>query len=225
MVDEDAVARVREVERDVLVGLFGGRAAVGVPDVDDLAVLHQRPEAFTEAVHRGAHAEAQLLAQVVGARRVAHDAHALGAAAGQQPAAREEVDLPGARAGDPDRQRAGGEGGVLLVVLRVSREVLRTDLERGALRLLALEVGEGDADDVGYRGMGADRHDRSLQQVAAAADGLGRREDVQPAVRCGDLVDLGRVRRGDALTQQPVAVGELHLWGVLTSRHPRRYRG
>jgi len=50
VVDEDAVAAAREVERHVLVGLFGDRAAVGVPQVDRLAVLGQRPEALAQAV-------------------------------------------------------------------------------------------------------------------------------------------------------------------------------
>jgi hypothetical protein len=83
VVDEDAVAGVRQVERHVLVGLFGGRAAVGVPDVDGLAVLDQRAEPLAEAVDGGADAEVELFAQIVGAARVAHDAEALRAAGGQ----------------------------------------------------------------------------------------------------------------------------------------------
>src|SRR5665647_2934755 len=42
MVDQHAIAAVRQVERDVLVGLLARGAAVCVPDVHDLAVLHQR---------------------------------------------------------------------------------------------------------------------------------------------------------------------------------------
>jgi hypothetical protein len=67
------------------------------------------------------------------------------------------------------------------------------EFEAGAARFLALEVRERDADDVGYRRVRADRHDRSLQQVAAVADGLGRRVDVEGSLCCADVEDLDRV--------------------------------
>src|SRR5918993_631058 len=48
--DQHAVAATRQVERDVLVRLLAGGARIGVPDIDHLAVLDERCEAFTEAV-------------------------------------------------------------------------------------------------------------------------------------------------------------------------------
>ena len=51
-VDEDAVAGVGEEERDVLVRLLAARAAVGVPDVDGLAVLDQRAEPLARGRRR-----------------------------------------------------------------------------------------------------------------------------------------------------------------------------
>ena len=64
--------------------------------------------------------------------------------------------LPGVDAGDPDGQRAGGQGRVLLVVLDVRAGATSSvrDLESRAPRLLAaLKWVEGDADDVGQRGV------------------------------------------------------------------------
>ncbi len=66
VVHEHAVAPVREVERHVLVGLLARRAAVGVPDVHGLAVLHERTEALPETVHELADAERQLGVKVRG---------------------------------------------------------------------------------------------------------------------------------------------------------------
>ena len=50
MVDEHAVSAAGQVERHILVRLLAAGAAVGVPDVDDLAVLHQGAEPLTQAV-------------------------------------------------------------------------------------------------------------------------------------------------------------------------------
>jgi hypothetical protein len=211
VVDEDAVARVREVERHVLVGLFAAGAAVGLPDVDDLAVLHQRAETLTEAVDGRADRQDQLLAQVVCAGAVPHDARVLVAAAGEPSAVREELDVPRPAAGQPDRQVAGGQGRVLVVVRDLCGGVRRREFELGAAGLPAGEVRQGQADDAGHGGVCPDREDRAGHQVAAGADGPGRRVDLQCAVGLGDVEDLGRVGRGDALAQEPVAVGELHV--------------
>ena len=83
VVHEHAVPAVREVERHVLVGLLAGRAAVGVPDVDGLPVLHERPEPFAEPVDELADAERELGVQVrrggrPAGRRDAGDARGLG---------------------------------------------------------------------------------------------------------------------------------------------------
>ncbi len=217
VVDEDAVARVCEVEGNVLVGLFAAGAAVGLPDVDDLPVLDQRAEALTEAVDGGADLEHQLFAQMVRAGRVPHDAHALGAAAGECAAVRGELDVPGAAAGHPDRQLSRGQGRVLVVVRDPRGRPGVGELELRAAGPLAREVRERQADDVGHGGVGAECQDGARQQVAAGADGPGRRVDLQRVVRLGDVEDLGRMGRGDALAQKPVAVGELHV-GPLTSR-------
>jgi hypothetical protein len=61
MVNEYPVPAVGHVEGDVLVRLLAGRAAVGVPHVDRLAVLDQRAEALTQPVHELADPERELL--------------------------------------------------------------------------------------------------------------------------------------------------------------------
>ena len=47
MVDEDAVAPIGEVKRDVFVRLLTAGATIFVPDVDYLAVLDEGGEPFT----------------------------------------------------------------------------------------------------------------------------------------------------------------------------------
>jgi hypothetical protein len=64
IVDEHAVAAVRQVERDVLVRLLARRAAVRVPDVDRLAVLDERTEPLAEPVDELADTEVELLVDV-----------------------------------------------------------------------------------------------------------------------------------------------------------------
>src|SRR5665647_1028963 len=66
MVDQHAIAAVRQVERNVLVSLLAGGTAVGVPYVHDLAVLDQRSEALAEPVDELAHAQGQLFMNVGG---------------------------------------------------------------------------------------------------------------------------------------------------------------
>ena len=61
VVHEHAVAAVGQVERHVLVRLLARGAAVGVPDLDRLAVLHQRAEALAQPVDELADAEVELL--------------------------------------------------------------------------------------------------------------------------------------------------------------------
>ena len=65
MVDEHPVPAVGQVERHILVRLLAAGAAVGVPDVDHLAVLHQRTEPLTQAVHDLANSQTELLADIV----------------------------------------------------------------------------------------------------------------------------------------------------------------
>ena len=51
VVDQYAIPIGGHVERDVLVALFGSSAAILIPDVDALAVLDVRAEAFAQAIH------------------------------------------------------------------------------------------------------------------------------------------------------------------------------
>jgi len=75
----------------------------------------------------------------------------------------------------------------------------------------ALVVADADADDVRERRGEADGEDGAGEGVAAVADGVGGRVDVQPAARLRlDLVRLGGVEGADALSHQPVPVGKLH---------------
>ena len=60
VVDQYAIPIGGHVERDVLVALFGSGAAVLIPDVDALAVLDVRAEAFAQAIYVFADRQMQL---------------------------------------------------------------------------------------------------------------------------------------------------------------------
>src|SRR5690625_6639016 len=64
VVDEHPVAARAQQEGHVLVGLLGVGAAIGVPDVDRLSVLHEGTETFAEPVDGLAHPQAQLFVDV-----------------------------------------------------------------------------------------------------------------------------------------------------------------
>jgi hypothetical protein len=94
MVDEYAVAAVGQIERHILVRLLAARAAVGIPDVDLLAVLHQGSEALTEAVHDFANSQAELLADVVPVGVGRDVGQRFGTAVRQHPAVGDELKRP-----------------------------------------------------------------------------------------------------------------------------------
>ncbi|MGX1486372.1 hypothetical protein RKD45_005448 [Streptomyces griseus] len=112
MVDEDAVAAGGQVERDVLVRLLAAGAAVGLPHVDGLAVLHVRREALTEAVDGLPDAEVELGEHVVAAVVDGGERAALAPGRGQDPAVPvEELQAEGALGGEPQGERAAGQLG------------------------------------------------------------------------------------------------------------------
>ncbi len=61
VIDEYAIAAIGEIERNVLVRLLARGAAVSVPDIDRLTVLHKRTEPLSETVDQFADSELELL--------------------------------------------------------------------------------------------------------------------------------------------------------------------
>ena len=70
MVDQHAVATVGQVERDILVRLFGTGAAVAVPGFYRLAITHQCGKALAQAINRFTDAQIQALEHVITLRVV-----------------------------------------------------------------------------------------------------------------------------------------------------------
>ena len=108
MVDEDAIATVGHVERNVLVGYLAAGAAVVVPEVDDLAVLDKGCEALAKAVDALADAQIELIVDEASLRGI-DDGDGAPAAAGDDPVAIQEIDAPVAFLSDAGRQVAAGE--------------------------------------------------------------------------------------------------------------------
>src|SRR5262249_8892565 len=103
VIDEDTVAPVGQVEGNILVRLLAARAAVFVPHLDHLPVLHEGGKAFAEAVHALAHAEAELLMHVGAFPRHLDVAHPARPAPGDDAIPGAEFDAPTLSPGDANR--------------------------------------------------------------------------------------------------------------------------
>ncbi len=129
--------------------LFAAGAAVGLPDVDALAVLHEGREAFAEAEDLLADAECRLDGHMVGAVGGGDEGGALAARLGEGAARRiAELQGPGLRAVQAQPEGSGGEfddGSVL--VDRALGVPGGVEGEVGARAGLSGVVGDADADD------------------------------------------------------------------------------
>ena len=231
VVHEHAVAAIGEVEGHVLVRLLRRRAAVGVPDVDRLAVLDERSEPLAQPVDEFTDAQRQLLQRVRGRRGadgaltgIAHG-HPVELCVGPHPHVRDRLVAgrhdraalglerdPERRAGrDARRQPARGERAARLVDHDDAVPVLRAD-QVEALRPRAADVVvDAHADHVGQRRRERHREQRPVQGVAALGDDARRGEDLQAVLAVGtDVVRLAAVERLDARPDLPEPIGELH---------------
>jgi len=111
VVDEHTVSPVRQVEWHVLVCLLAGRAAILVPDVHRLAVLHKRREPLTQAIHALAHAQVELVVNVSFTGVCFNIASAAPARAREDAVPMQKIDAPGRPFVHPHRQLATGEAG------------------------------------------------------------------------------------------------------------------
>ena len=150
IVHEHAVPLAAQVERHVLVRLVAARAAVAVPDVHRLPVLHEGREALAQPVHEFAHVQRQALVHE-GLPVVAADvAYPAPGRAGQRFAAVQEAQAP-REARDFGPQRPAREGGERVVDLDHHRRVLPADVEVRAGIRRALEVRDAHANDARQR--------------------------------------------------------------------------
>jgi hypothetical protein len=213
VVDEHAVAAVREVERHVLVRLVARGAAVGVPRVDALPVLDERAEPLAEAEQVLADAQRELLVHEGAALRVAHHADAARRRAGQHPPLGLEVDAPGAlrrhARGEPARAEQRDR---LVVRRRHDLDVRRAvgELEGRSAVDAADVVLDPDADHVVHRARERHGDDRPVERVAARVLHGRRGVHREPVVRDLDVGHVARSQDLDARQVEPVAVGELH---------------
>jgi len=109
VVDKHAITTIGQVERNVLVGLLARGATVFVPQVNNLAVLHERGETLSKPVDILAHAQVELLMDVAFSGCRIDQAHAPPAAAGEHLAVREKVDPPGRPLVHTNRQVPTGQ--------------------------------------------------------------------------------------------------------------------
>ena len=198
MVDEDAVAARGEVERDVLVGLLTAGAAVGLPDVDGLAVLHERGEALAETVDVLADAEGELGDHVVDAVRGGREGGPLRRPlrVRRRPSPSRKVHAPGPVAVHAQRQGPAGEFGDRAVPVGAGtgpRGVVRQKCEVRPAPGLARVMGGAHADDTLGRGEAFDRDQRCVERVTARRDTLDRRVRGEPVGVDTKITDLGRV--------------------------------
>jgi len=223
VVDEHAVARVGQAERYVLVRLLAAGSAVGVPHVDDLAVLDQRAEPLAKPVHGGVRGQAELLAHVVAARwlvragRGGHDRGGARVARGEQPAARQELQPPVRARPHPRGQLARGEHRPLAVAEGPGRRRrVFVKRERGRTAHLPGEVRDAHRDHVRGGGAQRERDHRPLEQVTPVPDPANGGQDGERPLAGLGVEHLDRVEHLNTGTQQPAAIGELHARGCLS---------
>ena len=219
VVDQHAIAAVRQVERNVLVGLLARGAAVGVPDVDDLAVLHHGPEALAEPVDELADPQRQLFMNV-GSRvgrmlaRSARDNLQVGdglvPARGEGVAIRAEREIPRRPRRHRGAEPAAGQGARSVRHRHLAMTVLRTDQVEPELFAQPLEVLDPHADDVRQRRAERDGQSGAVQGVATTLDDLGRCRDGERPLPRDDVVRLSGVERRHSGSCPPESVRELH---------------
>ena len=211
VVHEHAIAAIGQVEGNILVGLLAAGAAVLIPDIDGLAVLHKGGEALAQAVDVFAHTQRELLVHEVLALAldVAHAARL----AGRQHAAVLVLEghAPRAATRHPRRQPPAGERGRVFASrgAHIARG-LPGDGKARPTRLPAREVRQPHADHIVHRCRQLDGEQRAFQRIAAVGDARGGGGDGQRVVGCFGIVGFGGVKRRDAGPQQPVAVGKFH---------------
>jgi len=209
LVDEHAVAAVRQIKRHALVRLVGAGAAILVVVLHDLTVFHEGRETLAEPVHVFAHAELQALVHV----RLAVDLrvrHTAPRRAREVFARALEGDFP-ARLFHVYREIARAQHRFIGTVFDDDL-VRRLRLHRD-LRIVvdpARVVFEADLDDVGHRRAERDRDQRTAERVATVLDIARRRIDHELAVQLGHRVRFGGIKGGDARLHQPLTIGELH---------------
>ena len=116
-VHQHPVAAAGEIERHRLVRLLAGGAAISVPGIDDLAVLHERAEPFTESVDALAGLDRELLMHPRPLRAPVMCPTERGNDVVSTRSASSKVDLPRAAASNPHSQSAGVEDGLVIVDL------------------------------------------------------------------------------------------------------------
>jgi hypothetical protein len=226
LVDEDAVASVGQVEGHILVGLFRAGTAIAVPHVDRLAVLDERAEAFAEAVDVLAHAERKSLGHEVSDRmagvampavaRPFDRGHALRVAGRKGPAVGNELEAPRTRSMDARRHPTRLETRDRVIDLHVNAWGLAgKDREDRPLGSPAGVVRHANSDDIDRRGRQFDRQGHQIVHLGPILRHGCRRKHCHRVIGCGDAVDHGRIQRPHAITQQPVAVPELHESSLL----------
>ena len=218
MIDEDAPAGVGQEERDVLVGLLGAGAAVAVPHLDRLPVLHKRGEALAEAVDVFANGKVEALEEMrCLAAALDGVAGILGAAAGQANAVAQEVEAVASLARQNRRQRPAAQGDGRFRLLDTPMPLRAVDLEFGALGERAPEMLDANADHPFGRREEAQGEKRHVELVAARAQ-LARRNmrDEFPPLH-QHRVHMHRVEQRQVLRDQPVAIDEFHGQRALSS--------
>ena len=210
-IDKHAVAAAAEEERHVLVSLLAVGAAVRVPQVDALAVLHEGAEALAQAVDVFSHGELEPLAQIRLPRAPVEDmGHALWAGRCEQPAAEPVFDAPVLPRDHARFQiTAAQEPEALLpACLRLLGAAAEREARHGVERAAVVHQMHGDrvAPPGGY----PNREQAAVERVAAVLHGhIGAIEREAFCVR-RDFVDLTRRLHREAVLRHPHAVRKFH---------------
>ena len=207
-VDQHAIAPVGHVERDILVRDLGAGAAVLVPDVHHLAVLHKGGEALSQAVDLLADAHVHLHPHegALGSLQGADHGVAEPVANAGEVLALIIIDKGSGVFGDPQLGFAALDGEAALELLHLQGSGFRVQLELGLLFGAAHEVERLGAEDVLLGG--GDEHFQHRAAHAPFVLGIGHRVEIHLVREHLHLPDLHAVGALHAGLVHPIAFCE-----------------
>ena len=211
VVHEQTVLLVGQIERDVLVRLFGAGAAVLVPDIDGLAVLDEVGEAFAQTVDLLADAEVELFGDVQAALVVGDERLGTPSGVGDDAAVIRVGEVDGLALGDGQRGLAGGEGPGLIGFGDLDVRVALVELELRAVAAILDEVHQTGGDDVRTGAGDLDGQDAAVKRLPGVVDRHAERAEQRELLRFDPgLVDVGRVLDAETILDEPATIQELH---------------
>ncbi len=210
VVDQHAIAAIRQIERHIFVGLFAAGAAIAIPAINDLAVFDKGGKTLAQAVDVFAYAKRELFVHEVTLALDLGNAHSARSARRNRAPFRQKIDPPGRVAWNTHGKMPACQRRCLVVVGDVYlRRAVLLERERGLSRALSGKMGQLYAHHIRHGRGELDGQQRTRERITTMVD-PARRVGNERVVTYLNVVGLGGVEGFDAFSHEPVAVGKLH---------------